>query len=75
VRLPPTQATYTPPDLGNFIIDDLNVTAPASNVIVVRYTLEAPGEAQFGKLLSSHPQPRISVFQWDPIEKDWKIIR
>lgn len=69
------QATYTAPDLGQFIIDDLNVTAPAGDVIVVRYTIEAPGEAQFGKVLSSSPQPRISVFMWDPQQQDWKIVR
>lgn len=67
---------YIPADVDEFEIRDVVTTSPRDGVVVVRYSVRAPGETapDAGVLLSDTWQPRISTFHWDKAAHQWRLL-
>ena len=67
---------YVPADVDEFEIRDVVTTSPTDGVVVVRYSVRAPGETapDAGVLLSDTWQPRISTFHWDEAANQWRLL-
>ena len=67
---------YIPADVDEFEIRNVVTTSPRDGVVVVRYSVKAPGETapDAGVLLSDTWQPRLSTFQWDDAAKQWRLL-
>ena len=67
---------YIPADVDEFEIRDVVTTSPKDGVVVVRYSVRAPGETapDAGVLLSDTWQPRLTTFHWDNAAKQWRLL-
>lgn len=67
---------YIPADVDEFEIRDVVTTSPKDGVVVVRYSVRAPGETtpDTGLLLSDTWQPRLTAFHWDNLAKQWRLL-
>lgn len=67
---------YVPADVDEFEIKDVVTTSPRDDVVVVRYSVRAPGETvpDAAVLLSDTWQPRMTTFHWDKVAKQWRLL-
>lgn len=70
-----TADTYIPSDVDRFKLDEIRVTRPANNVIIVRYSAKVseslPGEQL---VMSENKAPRLTVFHWSKEDSRWKVL-
>lgn len=71
-----TFKTYTPIDIDEYSISDLHATRPSPELLAVRYKIKTPEAINLasGMIGSNDLSPRLSVFRWNPIVKEWLLI-
>jgi hypothetical protein len=70
-----TAENYLPADVDEFELGDVRETRPATDVIVVRYSIRADQELPDAALvMSKEKAPRLTVFHWSDVDSRWKIL-
>lgn len=71
-----TAGTHFPEFIREFELSNVFTTSPREDITIVRYTIREPGaiDLESGELMSDEPQPRLTVFRWDPLLGQWVIV-
>jgi|LakMenEpi03Aug12_release.lakeMendotaPanAssembly.Ray.scaffolds.fasta_scaffold114775_2 hypothetical protein len=67
--------TYLPADVDEFELGDVRETRPATDVVVVRYSIRVDQELPESALVMSKDKaPRLTVFHWSNSDSRWKVL-
>jgi hypothetical protein len=68
-------SSYVPTDIEEFALENVRETRPSDDLMVVRYSLRAPGTtADTSVVLSDELLPRLTVFHRDPATSQWRVL-